>query len=243
MLKKIVSIWIILLVSFAAHADHVTIPKLYAPNIDGLVNANGIGSYVDMLRETLKREHVEINVLPYSRALKLMISSKEPACFFPGTFELAESLNLPTTDLIQSIPFNTVYGKIAYLEKNNAFGSLQDLKGKSIVVRQGFPIPLEVQDLGVKFIAVKKLEDVYQMLKLGRAPYAYIHQPDMNIFYMSSGKQKLYEHQLKLETAGERFLCNAGAKKFVNYLNTEIEKLYQNGRIFGILHYTYTGLP
>ncbi len=226
-----------------AEPKNIPVPQLLAPQIEGLITETGTGTYADLIRHILKTDDLPVTVLPYSRALGNLLRAEEPTCFFPGTFELADSLGFSNENFIQSQPFNTVYGQIVYADANHHFGELEELSGKTLVVRQGFPVPKILKEIDIKIIAVKDLAIIYEMIRKGRTEYAYIHQPDMNVFYMSSGKQKLFEHHQKLDVAGERFLCNAGAKQFVEYLNTEIDKLYQNGLIFGILHYTFTGRP
>ncbi len=216
-------------------------PEILSVVIPGIINVDGSGSYLQLLKESLKLNEKEITILPTKRALKYFSNASEATCLFPLDRNSAESLGVDIRNKTFSKPFNTSFAAILSQQGEKPIQSLQDLNSHSIGVVHGFPIADEVVGMASSIVKPNSLEALLQMLERGRIDFAYVHFPDLLLSYSQTGISPFPESSLRFQEVGDALACTDDASAWISEFNQAIDVMYKNNTIRSALGAAFTG--
>lgn len=235
-------ILLISLLTFQATADpKKTPPRFLSVVIPGMINADGSGTYLQLLNETLGITGNEIMVLPTNRALREFSNASAATCLIPMDRKSAGHLGLDTRNKIFSKPFNTSFATIISQRGKEPAQSLYEIEGRIVGVLLGFPVAEEVVAAAASVVRPNSMEALLKMLEFGRIDFAYVHLPDVLMSYDQKEISPFPESNIKFQEVEEAVACTRDARDWIDRFNEAIDLMYQNGSITSTLGASFTG--
>ena len=215
--------------------------RILSSVIPGMINADGSGFYVRLLRRAWETDTLRIEVLPTKRALRSFSDASEATCFIPLSRKTAMYLELDTRGKVFSKAFNSSFSTIISQRGSAPARSLHAVKGRTVGVQLGFPIADEVVEAAAHVSTPTSLESLLKMLELGRIDFAYVHYPDVALSYANHGISPFPESELRFQIVPEALACTDDATDWVRRFDASVDRMYQNDTIRDILGASYSG--
>lgn len=215
--------------------------RIISVAIPGMVNNDGSGSYIQLVRRALEVRNIKFDVLPPKRASIDFSRAMKSTCMMPLNQITAISLGIETNGKIFSESFNSSYATILSPRGMSPIHSLQAIKGKVVGVLLGFPVADEVIENAKKIERPSSMVALLKMLELGRIDFAYVHFPDALMKNPQINMSELPKSKLKFQIVSEAMACTSDMQAIINDFNNEIDQIYKDESIKNILGPAYTG--
>ena len=226
--------------SAVARAEDVPL-RILSAVIPGMINADGSGSYIRLLHRAWEAEKLGIEVLPPKRALKWFSKASEATCFIPLARKTAEDLGIDTDGKVFSKSFNTSFSTIISQRGSAPPLSLRAVDGRVVGVQLGFPIADEVVAAAAHVGTPNSLEALLKMLEREHIDFAYVHYPDMEMFYAKHGISRFPESSMRFQNYPDALACTEDAANWIRRFDASVDRMYENDTIRDILGTAYTG--
>lgn len=224
--------------SFALCGSALANVIIYAEEIPGIHQQDGMGVYDLIIKETVvKARRGALNILPPARAYKIFANCQNcclsPANKNPEFYDFGENI-------MQTEPMNLAKLYIFVRQGQAAIYRLEDLKDKHVGIRHGMPYGKSVEQARLKTKSVYKIESNIKMLNKGRIDAFLAYVPDAYQVFRTLGI-KPYPHDVAhpVVVHSERLVCRGVEVEFITLFNKQLKQLKTSGRLKRILGENY----
>lgn len=191
--------------------------KLFATNLDGLIQPDGKGMY----DQVLKIMGISYEALPAARAEDEMRASSD--CMFPIDRRFLKI----NADFVQSKPIDTI--PLHIYSKDGKTQTLADLKGKKLGLRLGLnygPRVNELQRSGQKVELAPNLLSALKKLEAGRIDVVIEFKVDMDEMAKKNASFKFVASKEPVDTHADAMTCvnTPGNQKLMEDFNSALDK-------------------